>query len=169
MQVVTKRYFERRRPGYGAQCRCRPFWEWLAMGLMAAVMALAVAACQHENAEQQVRSAIVQAADAARERDASALGRVLSADFVNPGQQLDRARLLGLLRLARLRGESVKVLVGPVDIEHRGKRMLARFTLTLGGGGGLIPRHLGVYRVESGWREEDGAWRCYNARWQKAL
>lgn len=94
---------------------------------------------------------------------------MVSQELATPGHDMDKSRLLGLLRLARLRNEPVKVLMGPVDVEPRGTRMIANFTVTLGGGGGLIPRRLGVYRVESAWRREDGDWRCYSARWERKL
>jgi len=125
--------------------------------------------CQRSSAEQQVRDAVARAAQAARERNAGALDALLSTDLVTPGHDLDRRRLLGLLRLARLRNERITVLMGPVDIEPRGARMLARFSMTLGGGGGLIPRHLGVYRVQTAWRREGGDWRCYSASWKRKV
>lgn len=125
--------------------------------------------CHRGSAEQQVRAAITQAADAARERDAGRLGDLLSEDLATPTQAMDRAHLLGLLRLMRLRDEPVKVLMGPVSVEPRGKRMMARFTVTLGGGGGLIPRQVGVYHVTSAWRREDGDWRCYSVSWTRKM
>lgn len=137
--------------------------------VLLAMSLFSLAACRHPPAEQQVRQAIAKAADAARDRNADDFADVLDRDFVAPDSELDRARLAGLLRLARLRGEKVTVLMGPVDVEPRGSRYVARFTVTLGGGGRLIPEHLGVYRVETAWRLEDGDWRCYSARWKRAL
>lgn len=141
---------------------------WLPLVALAGGLCLA-GGCHRTSAEQQVRDAVGRAAQAARDRDAGALDDLLSEDLATPGHDLDRARLLGLLRLARLRDERVSVLMGPVEIEPRGARMLARFTVTLGGGGRLIPEHLGVYRVESAWRREDGDWRCYSASWKRRL
>jgi hypothetical protein len=128
-----------------------------------------VGGCHRTSAEQQVRAAVDRAAQAVRDRDAGGLDDVLSKDLATPGHDLDRARLLGMLRLARLRNEKLSVLVGPVSVVPSGKRMLAHFTVTLGGGGGLVPRHLGVYRVDSAWRREDGDWRCYSASWKRRL
>lgn len=116
-----------------------------------------------------MRAAIQQAVEAARSRDAGALDDLLTPDFVMPDSRFDRRRLLGLLRVAKLRNEKVSVLLGPVDVEMRGERIVATFTVTLGGGGRLIPERLGVYRVESAWREEGGDWLCYSARWKRTL
>ncbi|WP_240601778.1 hypothetical protein [Oleiagrimonas sp. MCCC 1A03011] len=128
-----------------------------------------LSACHRSPPEQQVRAAILQAVEAARSRDAGALDDLLTPDFVMPDSRFDRRRLLGLLRVARLRNEKVSVLLGPVDVEMRGERIVATFTVTLGGGGRLIPERLGVYRVESAWREEGGDWLCYSARWKRTL
>jgi hypothetical protein len=130
---------------------------------------LPLAGCRHTPDEEQVRAAITAAASAAGEADAGGLGDVLTDDFDGNEGRLDKRQLTGLLRLQRLRGERVSVLLGPVDIERRGERIVATFTVTLGGGGRLLPDRLGVYRVESGWRDDDGTWRCYTATWKRAL
>ncbi|RAP58058.1 hypothetical protein BTJ49_07975 [Oleiagrimonas sp. MCCC 1A03011] len=139
--------------------------RWLAVCVLLALLS----ACHRSPPEQQVRAAILQAVEAARSRDAGALDDLLTPDFVMPDSRFDRRRLLGLLRVARLRNEKVSVLLGPVDVEMRGERIVATFTVTLGGGGRLIPERLGVYRVESAWREEGGDWLCYSARWKRTL
>ncbi|MDA3914297.1 hypothetical protein [Oleiagrimonas sp.] len=68
-----------------------------------------------------------------------------------------------------MRGEKLSVLMGPLDVERRGSRFVVQFTVTLGGGGRLIPEHLGVYHVESAWLLQDGDWRCYSANWKHVL
>ncbi|HET6631911.1 MAG TPA: DUF4440 domain-containing protein [Rhodanobacteraceae bacterium] len=141
-------------------------WRWL---LLAAGV-LALAACHHTPAEQQIRAAISAGARAAEATDAGALGDLLSDGFVGNEGDLDRRQMTGLLRVARLRGEHPSVIVGPVSIEPRGDRYMANFTVTLAGrDGGVLPRRLGVYKVVSAWRLEDGDWRCYNASWKRRI
>jgi hypothetical protein len=130
---------------------------------------LPLAGCHHTPDEEQVRAAITAATTATGEADAGGLGDVLTDDFDGNEGRLDKRQLTGLLRLQRLRGERVSVLLGPVDVDRRGERIVATFTVTLGGGGRLLPDRLGVYRVESGWRGDDGTWRCYTATWKRAL
>lgn len=133
------------------------------------VIALAsLSGCSHTPDEQQVRGAIKAAAGAVESTDAGAFGDYLEKDFVGNDGDLDRRRLIGLLRLQHLRGEHVTVLLGPVSIERRGERLLANFTVTLGGGG-LLPDRLGVYRVKSAWRQDSGDWLCYSASWKRVL
>lgn len=93
----------------------------------------------------------------------------LSDDFDGNAGELDRRSLGNMVRILTLRGEHVGVTLGPVGIEHRGARMVATFTVTLTSGGRLLPDQLGVYRVESAWRNENGKWRCYTASWTHAI
>lgn len=130
---------------------------------------LLLAGCSSTPAEQQVREAIAAAAAATEQGDAGALSDILSENFDGNDGLLDRRRLLGMLRVRRLRDARTTVVVGPIDIEARGERLLAMFTVTLGGGRGLLPDQVGVYKVRTAWRNQDGDWRCYNARWERKM
>jgi hypothetical protein len=139
--------------------------SYVVMGL--ALLALALAGCRRTPDEARVRAAIsqiAQAAEAGAPRDVVA---PLSDDFDGNAGELDRLSLANLVRLAALRGDHVRVATGPVAIEHRGERLVATLTVTLTGGGGLLPDHLGVYRIESAWRKQDGRWLCYSATWEQ--
>lgn len=138
--------------------------------ISAAVMLLLLAtACSRTPDEQQVREAVKAAAEAAELLDAGSMQPLLSPTFQGNDGALDAGRLVGMLRVYRLRGEDVGVLLGPIETERRGDRIVARFTATLSGGGRLLPEELGVWTIESAWREEDGLWRCYTAHWKRAL
>ncbi|MGA7296416.1 MAG: hypothetical protein WBW92_02750 [Rhodanobacteraceae bacterium] len=128
-----------------------------------------LAACSHTPDEQQVRDAIHAAAAAAEQTDAGDFGDFLSEDFDGNSGRLDRRKLMSMLRLQHFRGDKVSVLLGPLTVEPRGDRMVADFTVTLGGGGRLLPDRLGVYKVQTAWKREDGQWRCYNASWKRNL
>jgi len=142
----------------------------LRAAVVVALLAVAVAACHRTPDEEQVREAIAAMAQAAETGSASGVGAPLSEDFDGNAGELDRRRLTGMVRLLNLRGEHVGVSMGPVSIEPRGERMVASFTATLTSGGGrLLPDRLGVYQVTSGWRKEDGEWRCYTASWKRSL
>lgn len=145
----------------------RPRWA-LAAGLLLLVVA-AFSACSRTPDEVRVRQAIEQAAEAAEHGHAGDLGDVLDEGFVGNDGELDRQRLLNMLRFAHLRGGDPGVLLGPIDIETRGERLLAHFTVTLSGGGRVLPDHLGVYTVDSAWKQIDGDWRCYSASWKRKL
>lgn len=137
--------------------------------LISALLAPVLSACHRMPDEQQVREAIASIAQATKAGDATELGAPLSDDFDGNAGELDRRSLTGMVRLLALHGEQVGVTMGPVSIEHRGERIMASFTVTLTSGTGLLPDRLGVYRVESAWRKEDGSWRCYTASWTHTL
>lgn len=136
--------------------------------LIVAFFALATA-CHRTPDEEAVRQAVSAAERAAEQVDAGAFADRLSQDFTGNAGETDRAQLANLLRLARLRQESIHVLMGPVTVAPRGDRYVASFTVTLTSGGRLLPEDMGVYDVQSAWRREDGEWVCYSATWKRPL
>ena len=134
-----------------------------------ALLAWVVSGCRHTPDEQQVREAIAAVAQAAEAGAASDVSAPLSDDFDGNAGELDRRGLTSMVSLLALRGEHIGVTMGPVSTEHRGERIVATFTVTLTSGGKLLPDQLGLYEVESAWRDEDGKWRCYTASWKHAM
>jgi len=134
---------------------------FLALGMLAG--------CRHAPDEQRVRDAIGATAEAAEAAKAGDTVDALTDDFDGNGGQLDRRSLANLVRLYAVRGQKVRVLMGPVDVERRGERMIATFTVTLTAGAGVLPDNAGAYSVETGWRKEGGEWRCFTASWKRAL
>lgn len=141
----------------------------LGLLVVLAVCILAVSGCRRTPDEDQVREAIAAVAQAAEAGSASDVGESLSEDFDGNAGALDRRGLTGMVRLLALRGEHVGVTMGPVSVERRGERMVANFTVTLTSGGRLLPDQMGMYQVESAWRQEDGKWRCYTASWRRQI
>lgn len=128
---------------------------------------LALAGCHRTPDEERIRQAITTGSQAAEQADAGALADVLSDDFDGNGGQTDKRELTGLLRAAKFRGETIHALIGPIDVEQRGDRYVAKFSVTLTSGGKLLPAQMGVYQVESGWRREGKAWVCFTATWSQ--
>ena len=143
-----------------SKTRCA--WLWIAL-------VTALAGCHRAPAEQGVREAIVAAADAAEHTDPGAFADHLAADFTGNAGDQDRRQLTAMLHMARLRQLAVHAVVGPVAVEAHGERYVARFTLTLTSGGGMLPSDIGVYKVESAWRREGRDWLCYSATWRRAM
>jgi hypothetical protein len=133
------------------------------------LLALTLPGCRRAPDETQVREAIAVMAQAAEAGSAGDVGKPLSEDFDGNAGRLDRRGLTGMIRLLALRGDHVGVTMGPVSTERRGERIVATFTVTLSSGGKLLPDQLGVYRVESAWRHEDGDWHCYTATWERVM
>lgn len=137
--------------------------------LFFAVLASGLAACRRAPDEVRIRQSIEAARTAAAEVDAGGLTDVLSEDFDGNAGAMNRKDLGNLLRLANFRGETVHAVLGPIEVEPRGDRYVARFTVTLGSGGKLFPAELGMFKVETGWRREGREWRCFTASWQQQL
>ncbi len=123
--------------------------------------------CHRSPDELLVRQAIEHASMAAVQTDASGLGDQLTDDFDGNSGNLDRKRLVDLLRVAHFRGETIHAVTGPVTVEQRGDRYVATFTVTLTSGGKLLPAQMGLYKVQSAWRREGHEWRCYSATWSQ--
>lgn len=119
--------------------------------------------------EKRIRQSIDAAVQATEQADASALSAQVTDDFDGNSGAMSRQDSANLLRLARLRGETLHAVVGPVDVEKRGERYVADFTVTLTSGGKVFPAQLGVYKVEAAWRKDGREWRCYEATWTQQL
>jgi hypothetical protein len=129
------------------------------------LLLVALAGCHHTPDETQVREAITSMTHGAESGSTSDVIKPLAEDFDGNAGDLDRKTLANMMRLIALRGDHIGVTSGPITIEHHGDRMVAKLTVTLTSGGRVIPDNLGVYQIESGWRKEDGQWRCYTAHW----
>ncbi len=146
--------------------------RWKKQIFLVAALALSTlpfSGCRNTPGETRVREAIASVAHAAEAGSAGDVVAPLVGDFDGNSGELDRGKLRNMVRLLALRGEHIGVIVGPISIEHRGERMLARFAVTLSSGGKLLPDQLGVYTVESAWRKEGGDWRCYTASWTQSI
>lgn len=126
------------------------------------------AGCRREPPEEALRAQIASLEQAIEARDADALAEGLAEDFAGP-DGMDRDRLRRTAALAWLRNREVGVALGPVEVELIGDRATASFTAATRGGEGLLPDRAQVYRVETGWRLDDGEWRLISARWEPAL
>ena len=92
----------------------------------------------------------------------------VSGEFIG-NEGVDRTGLERLLKAQLLLNSKVAVQTGPVTVEMApdNKTATVRFTVLLvGGTGGLLPARGEMQEMVSGWRDEDGQWRVYSARWK---
>ena len=134
-----------------------------------ALLTLAATGCHRAPDEVLVRQAIDKAAQAVEQVDAPGVIEPLTDDFDGNGGTMTRQDIANVLRAARFRGETLHAVLGPVDVQPRGERYLASFSVTLTSGGKLFPSQLGVYQVQTAWRREGHDWRCYSATWTEQL
>jgi hypothetical protein len=141
--------------------------RWNILALL--IFSLVIVGCRHTPDEVRVREAIAAMAAGAEAGKAGDATASLSDDFDGNGGTLDKKALANMIRIVHLRGARIGVTSGPIEVEARGERLVASFTVTLTRSSNLLPDRLGVYKVESGWRREEGDWRCYTATWDKSL
>ena len=87
---------------------------------------------------------------------------LLSEDFSADRGQFDRAGMRAFLAAQLLGAERIEVVVGPVGVTLHGDRATAEFTALVSGGRYLGDRNESLH-LRTGWRLEDGEWRCYSA------
>lgn len=143
--------------------------KYLYRFLIFALLIGTAAGCHRAPDEVLIRQAIDKAVQAAEQVDPAAVVGVLTDDFDGNGGAMSRQDIGNLLRAAKFRGETLHAVLGPINVEPRGERYVASFTITLTSGGKLFPSQLGVYNVETAWRREGHDWRCYNATWTQQL
>ena len=133
------------------------------------LLLVALAGCHRAPDEVLIRQALDKAVQATEQVDASAAVAALTDDFDGNAGAMTRQDIANLLRVAKFRGETLHAVLGPVDVQPRGERYVASFTLTLSSGGKLFPSELGIYKVETAWRREGRDWRCFSATWTQQL
>lgn len=134
-----------------------------------ALLLVVLAGCHRAPDEVLIRQAIDKTVQATEQVAASAAVAALTDDFDGNSGTMTRQDIANLLRAAKFRGETLHAVSGPVDVQPRGERYVASFTITLTSGGKLFPSEAGVYKVETAWRREGREWRCYNATWTQQL
>lgn len=139
-------------------------------GAATALLLLALAACSRGDDETRLREALEQMETAVEERRPGDFVELVATDFTGADGTLDRAGLLNLLRAQVVRHAQIDVVLAAPDIQIEGDRATVAVTATLSGGaGGWLPDRGAVYAITSGWRREDGQWRCVNAQWRQVL
>lgn len=128
---------------------------------------LVLSACARTAPEEAIRARIMEMGQAVEARDASAFLDGVSEDFSGGDGAYDRRGLRGLLAAQFLGSERVSVVLGPPEITlHGDSRATVRVSAVVGGGR-FLPERVETLSIESGWRLEDGEWRCYAARWSR--
>lgn len=143
---------------------------FVARALLAVCLAAIVAACARVPDEQRIRADIATMQHAVENHDLHGFMDHVSRDFTGNEGTFDHDGLANLLRLEVLRNDQVGVTLGPIDVEMQDNRATVSLTATLTGGpGSLIPDHLVIYTIRSGWKKEGSQWRCFNASWEQKL
>lgn len=138
--------------------------------LMVLILAslLVTAGCSRAPAEQRLRETIAAMEAAVEAGDSGDFLRGVATDFSGNGGALDRRQLHATLRALFLRHRDIGVVLGPLDIVMHGedRAEVSVHAVVTGGSGGLLPDSGRRLRIDSGWRQDDGEWRCISASWE---
>jgi hypothetical protein len=137
-----------------------------AVGL-AALLALLLAACADEGPEVRLRAAVAAMEAAVEGKQPGDFIEQVSADFTGGREGLDRHSLRGVLASQMLGSERIEVILGSPEIVLHGERATLTVDATVIGGR-FLPERGERLRIVSGWRLEDGEWRCYTAEWTRS-
>lgn len=140
--------------------------KWMMRAVAGLALLVGLAGCAKEPDEQALRDTVSALQSAVEERDADAVEELLADDFIGSGG-LDRAGARRLAGLMFLRHRDIGTTLGPLEVEMQGARASVRFTAVVTGGGPrALPDAARIYRVETGWRSDDGEWRLNSADWE---
>lgn len=118
-------------------------------------------------AEQQIRQRIQAMQADLAEGNARAFMSPVAEDFTAATRNLDRRAAGLLLRREMMAHDSLTARLADIEIELQGdSRATATMHAVVTGGTGLIPDTGGWYRLETGWRLDDGEWMLISARWE---
>jgi hypothetical protein len=131
-----------------------------------AAFALVLAACSETGPEARLQQALVEMESAIESRDAGDFVDWVTEDFVSADGQIDRRSLRALLASQMLGSESIEVILGRPTIKLFGERATIEVE-ALAMGGRYLPERGERLMITSGWRLEDGEWRCYTASWKR--
>ena len=130
------------------------------------LVALCVAACSHPSDAEAIRATIAAIGAAAENHRSTDVMAHVSDDFTGNDGEVDHARLGQLLRAQLLAARSLDVRFGSISVEILGDRAVARFDVAVTDTSGRwFENRETVLRFDTGWRREQGEWRCYNAHW----
>lgn len=135
-------------------------------------LGLVLSACGRspDTPERQIEDNLSAMSDAVSDGNVRALFSHLAEDFGSDTWDLDR-QAMRLLVQREMRA-SARVTATVFDLEIHltdDDRARADFQLLLTGGTGLIPNRRAWYRVQTGWREDQGEWKLISAAWESVL
>ena len=128
-------------------------------------LAALMSGCGEDTPEDRLRQVMAQMEEAVEARRPSDFIEHVSDDFSGESGQLDRDNLRRYLASQMMGPDSISVVMGPAEIKLHGEDRATVKVTALVTGGRFLPERGERLDIESGWRLEDGEWRCYAATW----
>jgi hypothetical protein len=125
---------------------------------------LLLVACTNTGPEARLRDALERMETAIEARRPADFVEFVSTDFVGGAERVDRQSLRGVLAAQMLGSARIEVLMGTPKVVLHGERATVTVEVTVLGGR-YLPERGEQLHIVSGWRMQDGEWRCYTAEW----
>lgn len=132
----------------------------------AIALATLLAACAGEGPEARLRATVAAMEEAVEGKQPGDFIAHVADDFSGGREGLDRQSLRGFLAGQMLGSERIEVILGSPEIVLHGERATLTVEATVVGGR-YLPERGERLRIVSGWKLEDGDWRCYTAEWER--
>lgn len=135
-----------------------------------ALLLLVLAACHRSSDEERLHQAMDAMERAMESGEAGEFMDFLAEDFTANGGDMDRSAMQRMLAAQALTNAHIRILRTATDIQVNGSRATIQTTVVLEGGSGRwLPERGSSYEITSGWRVDDGEWKCVNAFWERKL
>src|SRR6056297_2116485 len=135
-------------------------------------LALLLSACRPElDDKTRIERTLDAMTEALEQGDVSGFMAAVADDFVAVNGRLDRRSLGLLVRRERLARDAIGIQRLDTRIEifasdAADARAVASFRALATGGTGLLPDEGRFWKVETGWRLDEGDWRLISAEWE---
>ncbi len=148
---------------------------YVALPWLQAMLAIWLAGCSAPPAEEGIREALHEMAEAIEARQAGPVVRRLSDDFSlhRSSGEMDKEQTRRLLTATLLRYPDIHLALTGISVLPDGARhdqaQAAFSVLATGGSGALLPETGQLYRVESHWQLDGGDWMLLHAKARRML
>lgn len=135
-----------------------------------ALLLLVLAACHRSSDEERLLQAMDAMELAMESGETGDFMEFLAEDFTANAGDMDRSAMQRMLAAQALSNAHIRVLRTATDIQVTGNRATIQTTVVLEGGSGRwLPERGSSFGITSGWRLDDGQWKCVNALWERKL
>jgi hypothetical protein len=124
---------------------------------------LALGACAQDSPEQRLRDTIAAMEAAVEAKQPGEFVEHVSEDFTGEKGHFDRRSLRAFLAGQMLGAEKIEVVMSNPKVTMTGESRAKVEVDALVMGGRYLPERGERLKIVSGWRLEDGEWRCYTA------
>lgn len=121
--------------------------------------------CSQTPDEVQIKANIDNILASAQQRKVSPIMQHLTDNFSGPNN-MSRQELRTFIMATFLRQRNIHIiLTTPINIEFNLPDAIATFSVSASAGNSVLPDHIQIYDVTTGWKKQDDEWKLIQANW----